>query len=193
MLLTLETVDSPRVADDARLTCQDIGLGFQRVVARYGFMESPNVPALLLQASQACGKELYNPMSTSFYLGRTTLTVPSGRRLLRHTLLHIFLWLRRNELEATAHFGLPANRVVESRDGGTDRVPSQSLKSRSGQDNDAPLSGRARVNACGEIGRSAQRSCTGDSSARLNSLSETTIGFAWPKNTVRTGLQTQST
>jgi KUP system potassium uptake protein len=113
VLLTLETVDSPRVADDARLTCQDLGLGFQRVVARYGFMESPNVPALLLQASQACGEELYDPMSTSFYLGRTTLTVPSGRRLLRHALLHIFLWLRRNELDATAHYGLPANRVVE--------------------------------------------------------------------------------
>jgi KUP system potassium uptake protein len=113
VLLTLETVDAPRVENDARLTCLDLGLGFLRVVAKYGFMESPNVPALLRQASKACGEELYDPMRTSFYLGRSTLTMPSGRRWLRHTLLSVFRWLRRNELDATAHFGLPANRVVE--------------------------------------------------------------------------------
>jgi KUP system potassium uptake protein len=113
VLLTLETVDAPRVEDDARLTWQDLGLGFLRVVAKYGFMESPNVPALLRQASKACGEELYDPMRTSFYMGRATLTMPSGRRLLRHALLNVFMWQRRNELDATAHFGLPANRVVE--------------------------------------------------------------------------------
>jgi KUP system potassium uptake protein len=113
VLLTLETVDAPRVADAARLTCQDLGLGFLRVVARYGFMESPNVPALLHQASRVRGEDLYDPMRTSFYLGRATLTVPTGRRWLRHALLNVFLWQRRNELDATAHFGLPANRVVE--------------------------------------------------------------------------------
>jgi KUP system potassium uptake protein len=52
-------------------------------------------------------------MCTSFYMGRSTLTVSSGHRLLRQALLNIFLWLRHNELDATAHFGLPANRVVE--------------------------------------------------------------------------------
>jgi KUP system potassium uptake protein len=113
VLLTIETVDAPRVEDDARLKWQDLGLGFLRVVAKYGFMESPNVPALLRLASKSCGEALYDPMRTSFYMGRATLTVPSGRRLLRHALLNIFLWQRRNELDATAHFRLPANRVVE--------------------------------------------------------------------------------
>ena len=113
VLLTLETIDEPRVGDEERITCQDLGLGFVRLVARHGFMESPNVPALLQQASRSCGEEVCDPMRTSFYLGRETLTVHSDWRLLRQALLRIFAWLRRNELDATAHFGIPANRVVE--------------------------------------------------------------------------------
>ena len=113
VLLTVQTVDAPRVDEDARLQCRDLGLGFLCVVARNGFMESPSVPALLRQASNGCAEELYDPMCTSFYMGRSTLTVSSGHRLLRQALLNIFLWLRHNELDATAHFGLPANRVVE--------------------------------------------------------------------------------
>ena len=113
VLLTLQTADTPRIDPAARLTWDDLGAGFLRLVARHGFMESPDVPALLAQASASCGEALFDPMRTSFYLGHSTLTVPPGRRLLRHVLLHVFLWLRRNELDATAHFGLPANRVVE--------------------------------------------------------------------------------
>jgi KUP system potassium uptake protein len=113
VLLTLETVDTPRVRADERLNWRDFGQGFMRVVARYGFMESPNVPALLTQASQACGELLYDPMRTSFYLGRESLTLSSGRHWLKGFLLRVFIWLRRNELDATAHFGIPANRVVE--------------------------------------------------------------------------------
>jgi KUP system potassium uptake protein len=113
VLLTLETVDTPRVRGEERLTCTDLGLGFTRMVARYGFMESPNVPALMQQASKAYGENLGDPMRTSFYMGRVTLAVPPNGRWLRNALLGAFIWLRRNELDATAHFGIPANRVVE--------------------------------------------------------------------------------
>lgn len=56
ILLTLETVDVPRVSADKRLKCEDLGLGFLRIVAQFGFMESPNVPAVLEEASQVCGE-----------------------------------------------------------------------------------------------------------------------------------------
>ena len=73
-------------------------MGFLCVVVSYGFLELPNAPQFRVR---------------SFYMGKSTLTVASGHRLLEHALLNIFLWLRHNELDATAHFGLPANRVVE--------------------------------------------------------------------------------
>ncbi|MEX3639865.1 hypothetical protein [Paraburkholderia sp. BR14320] len=52
-------------------------------------------------------------MSTTFYLGRESLTVQTKRRPGRYLLLSLFSLLRKNELNATAHLGLPPNRVVE--------------------------------------------------------------------------------
>ncbi len=84
--------------------------GFLRIVGRYGYLESLNVPELLKQALQKNGGEAYDAMTTSFYLGHESLTVRSGlnpgRRLL-------FTLLRKNELDATTRLGVPPNRVVE--------------------------------------------------------------------------------
>jgi KUP system potassium uptake protein len=113
MLLSLETSDTPRVQPGERLTLYDFGQGFYRLVARHGFMESPNVPELLEEAAATCGGPPYEYMQTSFYLGRESLTLPHGWNLASAVLLRLFIWLRRNELDATSHFGIPANRVVE--------------------------------------------------------------------------------
>jgi KUP system potassium uptake protein len=113
VLLALETADLPRVSESERLQWQDLGQGFMRVVARHGFMESPNLPTLLQRTSSACGKSLFDPMQTSFYMGRESVSVLPSRAWLKSMLLRVFIWLRRNELDATTHFGIPANRVVE--------------------------------------------------------------------------------
>jgi KUP system potassium uptake protein len=113
LLLTMETADAPFVKPDERLSWKDHGQGFMRLVARYGYMESPDVPALLDQTSFACGERLYDPMRTSFYLGHESLTFVPTWHLIRGVLLRLFIWQRRNELDATAHFRIPANRVVE--------------------------------------------------------------------------------
>jgi KUP system potassium uptake protein len=52
-------------------------------------------------------------MTTTFYLGRESLSVQTKKRPFRHVLLSLFSLLRKNELDATAHLGLPPNRVVE--------------------------------------------------------------------------------
>jgi KUP system potassium uptake protein len=52
-------------------------------------------------------------MMTTFYLGRESLSVQTKQRPVRHMLLSLFSRLRKNELDATAHLGLPPNRVVE--------------------------------------------------------------------------------
>jgi KUP system potassium uptake protein len=113
VLLSLETLDVPRVAEAERLEWQDLGLGFMRLSARYGFMESPDLPTLLEAASAACGEHLFDPMRTSFYMGRETITLLQTRAWFSRLLLAVFVWQRRNEVAAATHLGIPANRVVE--------------------------------------------------------------------------------
>jgi KUP system potassium uptake protein len=47
ILLTLITEVVPYVHHDERVTVKPLDQGFCRVIARYGFMEMPDVPALL--------------------------------------------------------------------------------------------------------------------------------------------------
>ena len=113
VLLTMVTTDLPYVAPGQRVRCEDHGQGFLRLVAQYGYMESPQVPSLLEEASRHCGERLFDPMRTSFFLGHETLTLRPGWHFARDALLRLFIWQRRNELDATTYFGIPANRVVE--------------------------------------------------------------------------------
>jgi len=113
VLLTLVTDEAPRVAPQQRLRASGMPAGFVRIVARYGYMEQANVPDLLEQAAPQLDCVLYDPMSTSFYLGRDSLAPPRRGNLAMRLLLRVFIWLHKNELDATSHFGIPPNRVVE--------------------------------------------------------------------------------
>ncbi|WP_246089134.1 potassium transporter Kup [Paraburkholderia guartelaensis] len=113
ILLTLLTEEIPRVAPEERFDVHCFEQGFVRVVGRYGYLESLDVPELLRQAMQKAGQEAYDAMTTSFYLGRESLTVCPGLNFGRRLLLSLFILLRRNELDATTHLRVPPNRVVE--------------------------------------------------------------------------------
>ena len=93
-----------------RLTTEDLGDGFYRIILRYGFMEDIDVPAAL-SAMQDCGPR-YKPMETSFFLSRQTLIASDhpGMAIWREKL---FSWMLRYAESAMEFFKLPANRVVE--------------------------------------------------------------------------------
>ena len=44
VLLTIQAADAPAVADGDRLRIERLSHGFYRLVAWYGYMETPNVP-----------------------------------------------------------------------------------------------------------------------------------------------------
>ncbi|HEY2748520.1 MAG TPA: potassium transporter Kup [Polyangia bacterium] len=110
VLLSVVTEDVPVVSGKERLEIEDLGHGFWRVVAHYGFMQNPNVLKTLRRA-QAKGLKC-DPDTTSFYLGRETLLVTGKGRMARWRKA-LFAFLSRNSRTATAFFGLPPNRVVE--------------------------------------------------------------------------------
>lgn len=114
ILLTLETTDAPRVPEPERLGWEVFDLGITRLVARHGFMETPGVPDLLQQAAELNPAAFrHDTMTTSYYLGRESLQLHPDWHQLRRVLLAVFVWLRRNQQDATSYFGIPANRVVE--------------------------------------------------------------------------------
>jgi KUP system potassium uptake protein len=110
VLLSILSPDAPRVPASERVTVEPLGEGFFRVVARYGFMESPNVPEVLrLCRGRGLDIELD---AASFYLSRETLLTTGRARMMRWRKA-LFAILARNARPATAYFRLPPGRVVE--------------------------------------------------------------------------------
>ena len=110
LILTITTEEVPYVADEAQAEVRDLGQGICRIVARYGFMESPDVPELLKGLDLPGAR--FDPDSATFFLGRETLlaTRRAGMALWRE---RFFAWMMRNAQGAALFFRLPPNRVVE--------------------------------------------------------------------------------
>lgn len=110
VLLSIRSIDSPNVPADERIKLDDLGQGFYRVVATYGYMQTPNVPRIMKDASPY--GLLTEPMTTTFYLGRETLLTGGKSKMMRWRKA-VFAFMSRNAGNPTAYFGIPANRVVE--------------------------------------------------------------------------------
>lgn len=110
LLLSVLAMETPRVAVEDRVCVEDLGQGFFRVKAKYGFMETPNIPAILeLIGRKGLPVDLY---STSFYLGRETMSA-TGTAPMATWRKKLFIFMSRNAWNATSFFGLPPDRVVE--------------------------------------------------------------------------------
>ncbi len=115
VLVSVLTEEIPSVPEIERVSVRELGSGFHQVIARYGFMETPNVPALLesLQRRPLAGRKLkIVSMETTYYLGRETL-LPTGPARMAFWRKRLFIVMARNAQTASSFFRLPPNRVVE--------------------------------------------------------------------------------
>jgi KUP system potassium uptake protein len=115
VLVSILTEEVPFVSSRERVRSEAVGSGFFQVVARYGFMQTPDVPALLasLPAQRAPNVPLeLKELETTYYLGRETL-LPTGRARMATWRKRLFIMMARNAQTASSFFGLPPNRVVE--------------------------------------------------------------------------------
>ncbi|MFQ5741705.1 MAG: potassium transporter Kup [Acidobacteriota bacterium] len=110
VLLTITVENVPRVPARRRVEITDLGHGFFRVEARFGFMQSPRIPNVLSH----CGRQglEFDTKETTFFLGREVLIARSGSRM-AHWRRRLFDRMSRNARKATDSFGLPRDRVVE--------------------------------------------------------------------------------
>jgi KUP system potassium uptake protein len=130
VLLSIVTEEVPEVAAAERLTVERLEHNFYRVTARYGFMESPDVPEVLTLA-RAHGLRA-RAQDTSFFLGRERIIlsgsrwdrtpkrgvrrVPEGterRTNMARWRKRLFMIMAMNARSATEFFAIPHNRVVE--------------------------------------------------------------------------------
>nr|WP_159466477.1 low affinity potassium transporter Kup [Scandinavium goeteborgense] len=110
VLLTVVTADAPYIHNVKRVTIEQLSPSFWRVVAGYGWRESPDVTDILYR----CGLEglSFSMNETSFFLSRDTLVL--GRRPWYLRIRgRVFQALQRNSLRAPELFRIPPNRVIE--------------------------------------------------------------------------------
>jgi KUP system potassium uptake protein len=109
VILFIVTERIPRVSPRDRIQSSPIGPGFYRVVLRYGFMESPNIPAALSHCT--LDGEGFDLMRTTFFVSRETVAVRRGKGF--RLAARLFVWMHRNATDATEFFQIPRNRIVE--------------------------------------------------------------------------------
>ena len=110
ILLSIRTVETPRVARHERITIERISDHFIRIVARYGFMETPSVPKILEHARRKdCNIDIG---ATSFFLSRRSLRKTPKSELPRWQ-ERLFILLAASAEDATTYFQIPTDRVVE--------------------------------------------------------------------------------
>ncbi len=115
VIVSLLTEEIPNVPEAERVAIRELGSGFYQVLAHYGFMETPDVPALLESIPRRAipGPKLkFVPMETTFFLGRETLLANGPSRMATWR-KRLFIVMSRNAQTASSFFGLPPNRVVE--------------------------------------------------------------------------------
>lgn len=110
ILATITTTSTPYVNDGERVDFSELGNGFYRLVARYGFMENPDVPTALRNCARF-GVTI-NPDDASYFLSRETI-VPKLRPAISLWREKLFAFMALNATPATSFFNIPTERVVE--------------------------------------------------------------------------------
>ncbi|MBL8202032.1 MAG: KUP/HAK/KT family potassium transporter [Chromatiales bacterium] len=99
----------PKVDETARLDIDTLRPSIYSVRAHYGFMEDPDVMAIILQCNRQ-GLRIFARDYTLF-LGQHVV-MPLEQRRARRWQRQFFAWLQRRSVGAAEFFGMPLRRVV---------------------------------------------------------------------------------
>jgi KUP system potassium uptake protein len=110
-VITVLTEAVPWIAEEERLKVVEIAPRMWRATARYGFIERPDLPALLFQAQcSGCALDLAD---VTYYVGHETIVAREDDKGLPHWLANMFTVMQRNSQHVTDYFKLPRDSVVE--------------------------------------------------------------------------------
>jgi KUP system potassium uptake protein len=110
-ILCVVTLPAPWSRYVDRLKREDLPAGFSRATASFGFMERPDVPALLREAVlDGCDIELAD---VTYFIGHETIVARGPGMGLPRPIEAAFAFMQRNAAHATEYFRVPHNAVVE--------------------------------------------------------------------------------
>ena len=110
VILSVITTDAPEMEESTRVEITNMGHGVYRVIAHYGFMESPDIPQIMSRVKSKVMN--INLDEVTYYVGRISLipaqkaTIPRWRRFL-------FMFMLRNSLSGSTYLHIPPSKVME--------------------------------------------------------------------------------
>jgi KUP system potassium uptake protein len=110
ILLSVVTEEVPKVEDAERLTVSQIGNGVWRAIGRYGYMESPDVAALMEQVKAAGVPTKLN--EATYYFNREMI-ITGGNTKMFEWQKHFYAFLSRNARQARDYYRLPPMQIIE--------------------------------------------------------------------------------
>jgi KUP system potassium uptake protein len=110
VLLSITTEDVPLVTDQERYTVSEIGHGVWRVIAAYGYMESPDVSTLMDRVREAGVPIKLN--EATYYFNREMIITGGDSRMFEWQ-KHFYAFLSRNARQARDYYQLPPMQIIE--------------------------------------------------------------------------------
>jgi KUP system potassium uptake protein len=110
ILLSVMFANVPEIPVAEQISVTLYSEGFARVKARYGFMQTADVPDILRRSADEGIVAV--PAKTTYYLGRERL-LAKGTSPMASWRKKLFIFMSRNSRSATEFFDIPSNRVVE--------------------------------------------------------------------------------
>ncbi|MBV8663547.1 MAG: KUP/HAK/KT family potassium transporter [Hyphomicrobiales bacterium] len=111
LTLTMSVISTPRVDHDNRLTVTRVADNFWRAEAHLGFMEQPDVPALLAQC-KILGAAI-DLSDVTYYVGHETIVPREDGKGLPRWQEALFAAMGRNAARISDYLRLPYDNVVE--------------------------------------------------------------------------------
>jgi len=110
-VLRVVTESIPRVKESERMATNEVAPNFWRATARYGFMERPDIPALLRQAREKGCSLVFDDVT--YYVGLETIIHRDDGKGLAKWEEALFAAMERNAVHVSDYFRLPSDSVVE--------------------------------------------------------------------------------
>lgn len=110
VLLSIITEEVPAVSAQDQLTLNEVGDGLWRAVGHYGYMQSPDVAALMEQI-KARGVPI-NPQATTFFFNREMI-ISGGNARMWEWQKHLYSFLSRNARPAKDYYQITPSQIIE--------------------------------------------------------------------------------
>jgi KUP system potassium uptake protein len=113
LLVAVTMTETPRVADEERVSVTPLSDGLSRVELRFGFMEQPNVPDGL---AVAVARGLIAPCElekVTYYTGHETVIPTGRRRKMAPWREALFAFMHHNAQRPGAYFKIPSAQIME--------------------------------------------------------------------------------